>query len=44
MSSAYPNDVEDPHRSYLESFRAMVGNSTKPLVMTAENAGDLRVM
>jgi len=44
MSSAYPNDVEDPHRAYLESFRAMVGNSTKPLVMTAENAGDLRVM
>jgi trimethylamine---corrinoid protein Co-methyltransferase len=44
MSSAYPNDVEDPHRAYLESFRAMVCNSTKPLVMTAENAADLRVM
>ena len=43
MSSAYPSDV-DPHRSYLESFRAMASNTTKPMVVTAENAGDLEVM
>ena len=43
MSSAYPNDVE-PHRSYVESFRAMLTNTTKPMVVTAENAGDLEVM
>ena len=43
MSSAYPNDVE-PHRAYLESFRAMVSNTTKPMVMTAENDDDLEVM
>ena len=42
MSCAHPNDVE-PHRSYLESFRAMVTSTTKPLVMTAENAADLKV-
>jgi trimethylamine--corrinoid protein Co-methyltransferase len=44
MSSAYPTDVQNPHRAYLESFRAMVVNTNKPLVLTAENAGDLRVM
>ena len=43
MSCAYPNDVE-PRRSYLESFRAMVTNTTKPMVMTSEDAGDLAVM
>ena len=43
MSSAYPNEL-DPHRSYIEEFRAMVNNTTKPLVMTCENADDLRVM
>ncbi len=42
MSCAHPNDVE-PHRSYLESFRAMVTSTTKPMVMTAENAADLEV-
>ena len=44
MSSAYPTDVTDPHRAYLEEFRAMVRNTTKPLVVTAENAGDLAAM
>ena len=43
MSFAHPHDVE-PHRSYLESFRAMVANTTKPMVMTSEHAGDLEVM
>jgi trimethylamine--corrinoid protein Co-methyltransferase len=43
MSSAHPTD-KDPHHSYLLSFLAMMENSTKPLVMTAENAGDLGVM
>jgi trimethylamine--corrinoid protein Co-methyltransferase len=43
MSCAYPNEV-DPHRSYLESFRGMVVNSAKPMVMTSENAADLEVM
>ena len=43
MSFAHPDDVE-PHRSYLESFRAMVSNTTKPMVMTSEHAGDLEVM
>ncbi len=43
MSCAHPNDIE-PARSYLESFRAMVANTTKPMVMTSEHAGDLAVM
>jgi len=43
MSCAHPNDIE-PHRSYLESFRAMLGNTTKPMVMTSENAADLKVL
>jgi trimethylamine---corrinoid protein Co-methyltransferase len=43
MSCAHPNDIE-PHRSYLESFRAMVTNTTKPMVMTSEHAGDLEVL
>ena len=43
MSSAHPTD-RDPHQSYLLSFQAMMENSTKPLVMTAENRGDLEVM
>jgi trimethylamine---corrinoid protein Co-methyltransferase len=43
MSSAYPGDVA-PHASYLESFRAMAGNTTKPLVVTAAEAEDLDVM
>lgn len=43
MSNAYPNEV-DPHRSYVESFRAMLQHTTKPLVVTAEGADNLRVM
>ncbi|MCL5942389.1 MAG: trimethylamine methyltransferase family protein [Actinobacteria bacterium] len=43
MSSAHPTDV-NPHHAYLLSFQAMMENSTKPLVVTAENAGDLAVM
>ncbi|MBU2600912.1 MAG: trimethylamine methyltransferase family protein [Actinobacteria bacterium] len=43
MSSAHPTEV-DAHHSYLLSFKTMMENSTKPLVMTAENAGDLAVM
>jgi len=43
MSSAYPTD-RNPHHAYLLSFRAMLESTTKPLVMTAENAGDLGVM
>jgi trimethylamine--corrinoid protein Co-methyltransferase len=43
MSSAYPHDVE-AYASYLESFRAMVSNTTKPVVMTAVGAEDLEVM
>jgi trimethylamine--corrinoid protein Co-methyltransferase len=43
MSSAHPTD-KNPHHSYLLSFQAMMENTTKPLVMTAENAADLGVM
>ena len=43
MSSAYPHDVAAA-ASYLESFRAMVRNTTKPLVVTAAGADDLEVM
>lgn len=43
MSSAYPSDVE-ARFSYLVSFKTMVENTTKPLVITAENAADLEVM
>jgi trimethylamine--corrinoid protein Co-methyltransferase len=43
MSSAYPHDV-DARAAYLESFRAMVTNTTKPMVMTAEGVEDLEVM
>ncbi len=43
MSSAHPTD-QNPHHSYLLSFQAMMENSVKPLVMTAENAGDLGTM
>jgi len=43
MSCAHPHDVP-PARTYLESFRAMISNTTKPMVMTAENAADLEVM
>jgi trimethylamine--corrinoid protein Co-methyltransferase len=43
MAYAHPGDL-DPHRALLESFRGMVKNTTKPLVVVAENAGDLAVM
>ena len=43
MSSAYPHEV-DAHRAYVESFRQMVANTVKPIVVTAENGDDLRVM
>jgi trimethylamine--corrinoid protein Co-methyltransferase len=43
MAYAHPGD-HDPHVALLESFRAMVKNTTKPLVVVAENAGDLTVM
>jgi trimethylamine--corrinoid protein Co-methyltransferase len=43
MSSAHPTD-KNPHHSYLLSFQAMMESTTKPLVMTAENAADLGVM
>jgi trimethylamine--corrinoid protein Co-methyltransferase len=43
MSSAYAHEV-DPHRAYVEEFRAMAANTTKPMVVTAEGAADLRVM
>ena len=43
MAYAHPGDI-DPHLALLASFRAMVQNTTKPLVVVAENAGDLSVM
>ena len=43
MAYAHPGGG-DPHVALLESFRAMVANTTKPLVVVAENAGDLEVM
>lgn len=43
MSAAHPTDVS-PHHAYVLGFKEMVENSTKPLVLTAENAGDLKVM
>ncbi len=43
MSFAHPADVS-PHRAYLQSFRTMVENSSKPIVTTAENREDLREM
>jgi len=43
MAYAHPGEG-DPHVALLESFRAMVANTTKPLVVVAENAADLEVM
>lgn len=43
MSSAYPHEVES-HRAYLEEFRVMLTNTTKPLVMTAEGRRDVERM
>ena len=43
MSAAHPHDVE-AYASYLECFRQMVSNTTKPMVMTAAGVEDLAVM
>ena len=43
MSYAHPHEI-DPHRAYLESFRAMVEHSVKPIVNTAEGRRDLEKM
>ncbi len=43
MSFAHPHDV-NPALSYLESFKAMVENSTKPIVNTADGKKDLQAM
>jgi len=44
MSSAYPNDIADPHLAYVHEFRAMVNGTTKPIVVTAEGVADLEAM
>ena len=43
MSFAHPHDIT-PSRSYLESFKAMSENCTKPIVNTAEGRKDLKAM
>jgi trimethylamine---corrinoid protein Co-methyltransferase len=43
MAYAHPGDY-DPHVALLQSFRAMVANTTKPLCVVAENRRDLEVM
>ena len=43
MAHAHPGEV-DPHVALLVSFGTMVSNTTKPLVVVAENAADLEVM
>src|SRR5450830_1012392 len=43
MAYAHPGGV-DPHIALLESFREIGRDTTKPLVVVAENAGDLDVM
>ncbi|MCG6894631.1 MAG: trimethylamine methyltransferase family protein, partial [Desulfobacteraceae bacterium] len=43
MSFAHPHE-KDPRCAYLESFCAMVENSTKPIVHTAESRRDLSEM
>ena len=43
MAYAHPGDF-DPHVALLQSFRAMVKNTTKPLCVVAENKRDLAVM
>ena len=43
MSCAHPSDL-DPRKAYLASFQAMVENSSKPIVSTAEGRNDLREM
>lgn len=43
MSGAWPNELEARY-AFLRNFRAMVENTTKPLVVTAEGAEDLEAM
>jgi trimethylamine--corrinoid protein Co-methyltransferase len=43
MSAAHPHDV-DAYASYLECFREMVTNTTKPMVVTAAERADIEVM
>ena len=43
MAYAHPGD-HDPHVALLQSFRAMVKNTTKPLCVVAENRRDLAAM
>ncbi len=43
MAHAYPGDV-NPRVALLESFRAMVNNTAKPLVVLAVDGSDLEVM
>jgi trimethylamine--corrinoid protein Co-methyltransferase len=43
MSCAYANDIE-PHVSFLREFQAMMLNSEKPLVITAEGVEDTAIM
>ena len=43
MAYAHPGDF-DPHVALLQSFRAMVANTTKPLCVVAEKRRDLEVM
>lgn len=43
MSGAYPTELQ-PWGAYVATFLAMMGNTTKPLVMVAENKIDLGAM
>jgi trimethylamine--corrinoid protein Co-methyltransferase len=43
MSFAHPNDIA-PERAYLVSFQAMMENSLKPIVNTADDRWDLQEM
>jgi trimethylamine---corrinoid protein Co-methyltransferase len=43
MSAAHPHDIA-AYASYLECYREMVTNTTKPMVMTAAGVDDLEVM
>ncbi len=43
MAYAHPGDF-DPHVALLQSFRAMVKNTAKPLCVVAENGRDLAAM
>ncbi|MBE0527892.1 MAG: trimethylamine methyltransferase family protein, partial [Thermoleophilia bacterium] len=43
MSAAHPHDIE-AYASYLECYRVMVSNTTKPMVMTAAAKDDIEVM